>query len=212
MIRWREKRGGVWYPEDRLRASLIPFAVVVPIPVLAFGVINQYVDGRPGLIGCLICLFLNGLGVSANRDNWQCTLITRHVQIEMAFGPCAAYLVDVMHSRSAESLAANGWVACSYARFVLRGLSHSLKRSAIRPHGSWNSYGFTYDQYIRDCGYECPMHRFGLDLIRVRPLCSVCFFSCHPDIDVVYQDPLLYHPVWGSYESVLRCWFFDPRD
>ena len=68
VIRWREKRGGVWYPEDRLRASLIPFAVVVPIPVLAFGVINQYVDGRPGLIGCLICLFLNGLGVSANRD------------------------------------------------------------------------------------------------------------------------------------------------
>ena len=38
------------------------------------------------------------------------------------------------------------------------------------------------------------------------------FFSCHPDIDVVYQDPLLYHPVWGSYESVLRCWFFDRRD
>ena len=30
-------------------------------------------------------------------------------QVEMAFGPCAAYLVDVMHSRSAESLAANGY-------------------------------------------------------------------------------------------------------
>jgi len=26
----------------------------------------------------------------------------------MTFGPCVAYLVDVMHSRSAESLAANG--------------------------------------------------------------------------------------------------------
>ena len=38
------------------------------------------------------------------------------------------------------------------------------------------------------------------------------FFSCHPDIDVVYQDPLLYHPVWGSYESVLRRWFFDRRN
>lgn len=25
----------------------------------------------------------------------------------MAFGPCAAYLIDVMHSRSAEGLAAN---------------------------------------------------------------------------------------------------------
>jgi len=30
------------------------------------------------------------------------------VQVEMAFGPCAAYIIDVMHSRSAESLAANG--------------------------------------------------------------------------------------------------------
>ena len=71
VIRWRKKRGGVWYPEDRLRASLIPFAVVVPIPLIAFGVINQYVDGRPGLIGCLICLFFNGLGVSqiALTDN-----------------------------------------------------------------------------------------------------------------------------------------------
>ena len=33
------------------------------------------------------------------------------VQVEMAFGPCAAYIIDVMHSRSAESLAANGWGA-----------------------------------------------------------------------------------------------------
>jgi len=30
------------------------------------------------------------------------------VQVEMAFGPCAAYIIDIMHSRSAESLAANG--------------------------------------------------------------------------------------------------------
>ena len=28
-------------------------------------------------------------------------------QTEMAFGPCAAYIVDVLHSRSAESLAAH---------------------------------------------------------------------------------------------------------
>ena len=31
-------------------------------------------------------------------------------KVEMAFGPCAAYLIDVMHSRSAESLAANKYV------------------------------------------------------------------------------------------------------
>ena len=30
------------------------------------------------------------------------------VQLETAFGPCAAYIIDVMHSGSAECLAANG--------------------------------------------------------------------------------------------------------
>ncbi|KAF9481301.1 MFS general substrate transporter [Pholiota conissans] len=89
VVRWREKRGGVWYPEDRLRAGLLPFALYGPIPLVMFGVVNKYVDGTPGLVLCLICLFAHGLG------------------IEMAFGPCAAYLIDVMHSRSAESLGAN---------------------------------------------------------------------------------------------------------
>ena len=28
-------------------------------------------------------------------------------KVEMAFGPCVAYLIDVMRSRSSESLAAN---------------------------------------------------------------------------------------------------------
>ncbi|KAF8162629.1 major facilitator superfamily domain-containing protein [Crassisporium funariophilum] len=100
VIRWRRKRGGVWYPEDRLRAALIPFAILVPLPLLVFGLVNKFVDGTLGLVLCLICLFVNGLGV------------------EMAFGPCAAYLVDVMHSRSSESLAANGGL-----RSVLMALS-----------------------------------------------------------------------------------------
>ncbi|PPR07301.1 hypothetical protein CVT26_012420 [Gymnopilus dilepis] len=90
VISWRKKRGGIWYPEDRLRASLIPFALIVPIPLVLYGLANQFVDGTLGLVLCLICLYINGIGV------------------EMAFGPCAAYLVDVMHSRSAEALAANG--------------------------------------------------------------------------------------------------------
>ncbi|PPR00921.1 hypothetical protein CVT26_015531 [Gymnopilus dilepis] len=90
VIYWRKKRGGVWYPEDRLRAALIPFALIVPMPLVIYGLANQFIDGTPGLVTCLVCLFVNGIGV------------------EMAFGPCAAYLVDVMHSRSAEALAANG--------------------------------------------------------------------------------------------------------
>ena len=30
VIKWRRKRGGVGYPEGRLRASLLPLAVFVP--------------------------------------------------------------------------------------------------------------------------------------------------------------------------------------
>ncbi|KAF8957777.1 MFS general substrate transporter [Flammula alnicola] len=89
VIRWRQKRGGIWYPEDRLRAALFPILTIVPTSILVSGLVNRFVDGTPGLVLSLICLFANGVGV------------------DMAFGPCAAYLVDIMHSRSAESLAAN---------------------------------------------------------------------------------------------------------
>lgn len=68
VIKWRRKRGGVWCPEDRLRASLLPLAVFVPLSVLLFGLVNKYVDGPPGLILSLMCLFLNGVGVSFFLD------------------------------------------------------------------------------------------------------------------------------------------------
>ena len=64
VIKWRKKRKGVWYPEDRLRASLIPFASIVPLSVLGFGLVNRFVDGRLGLGLSLVCLFFNGVGVS----------------------------------------------------------------------------------------------------------------------------------------------------
>jgi len=105
VIWWRNKRKGAWYPEDRLRASLIPLALIVPLPVIAFGFINKFVDGSLGLGLSLFCLFINGIGA------------------EMAFGPCAAYIVDVLHSRSAESLAAHiglrsGLMALAIAFFL----------------------------------------------------------------------------------------------
>ena len=64
VIKWRRKRKGVWYPEDRLRAALIPFAVIVPLSVLGFGLVNKFVDGNIGLVLSLVCLFFNGAGVS----------------------------------------------------------------------------------------------------------------------------------------------------
>lgn len=63
VMRWRKKRKGIWYPEDRLRASLIPLALIVPLPVVAFGFINTFVDGSLGLGLSLLCLFINGIGV-----------------------------------------------------------------------------------------------------------------------------------------------------
>jgi len=105
VIWWRNKRKGAWYPEDRLRASMIPLALIVPLPVIAFGLINEFVNESLGLLSSLLCLFINGIGV------------------EMAFGPCAAYLVDVMHSQSAETLAAHvglrsGLMALAIASFL----------------------------------------------------------------------------------------------
>ena len=64
VIWWQNKRKGAWYPEDRLRASLIPLALIVPLPVIAFGFINTFVDGPLGLLLSLLCLFINGIGVS----------------------------------------------------------------------------------------------------------------------------------------------------
>jgi hypothetical protein len=112
VIKWRKKRGGVWFPEDRLRASLTPFAITVPLSVLAFGLVNKYVDGNLGLMLSLVCLFFNGFGA------------------DMAYGPCAAYLVDVMHSRSAECLA-----AVTALRFVLLALAVAAALPMIDTYG-----------------------------------------------------------------------------
>jgi hypothetical protein len=67
VIKWRRNRKGVWYPEDRLRAAVIPFAVLVPLSVLSFGLVNKLVDGTTGLAFSLVCLFFNGGGVSEQK-------------------------------------------------------------------------------------------------------------------------------------------------
>ena len=93
---------------------MVPFAVLVPLSVLVFGLVNKFVDGPVGLFISLICLFVNGLGVSSSCITWSWSVTDFFHKVEMAFGPCAAYLIDVMHSRSAESLAAN---KCDYLFF-----------------------------------------------------------------------------------------------
>ena len=68
VIKWRKKRKGVWYPEDRLRAAVIPFAVLLPLSVLGFGLVNKFVDGNVGLMFSLVCLFFSGSGVSGSLN------------------------------------------------------------------------------------------------------------------------------------------------
>ena len=63
VIKWRKKRKGVWYPEDRLRAALIPFSVIVPLSLLGFALVNRYIDGNVGLVLSLVCLFFSNAGV-----------------------------------------------------------------------------------------------------------------------------------------------------
>ncbi|KAG2739413.1 MFS general substrate transporter [Suillus brevipes Sb2] len=86
--RWREKRKGVWCPEDRLRATWIGGLFMVPLSVGASGLITTYVGGPIGLPLNLFCLFTNGLGV------------------DFVVNPIGSYNVDVVHSRSAEVTAA----------------------------------------------------------------------------------------------------------
>ena len=110
VIKWRRLRKGKWYPEDRLRAALIPFAIVIPLSVLTFGLVNRFIDGNLGLGLSLVCLFLSGVAVSGqNRGTSAPPSYYRktnyYQKIDMTNGVCVAYLVDVMHSRSSEVLA-----------------------------------------------------------------------------------------------------------
>jgi MFS family permease len=87
--KWRKKRKGVWYPEDRLRATWIGGLVMIPLSIGASGLITTYVGGPIGLWLNLLCLYTNGMGV------------------DFVFNPIGSYNVDVAHSRSAEATAAS---------------------------------------------------------------------------------------------------------
>ncbi|KLO19712.1 MFS general substrate transporter [Schizopora paradoxa] len=89
IVYWRARRKGEWVPEDRLRVTMIGAVFLVPLSVLCSGVFTRFVPGTLGIVLNLICLFANGLGV------------------DFVLSPSAAYNVDVVHSRSAEIMAAN---------------------------------------------------------------------------------------------------------
>jgi hypothetical protein len=67
VVKYRAKRGGIWYPEDRLRGTLFGAGILVPLSVLFSGLLTQFVPGRISLALNLFCLFLNGFGVRLFR-------------------------------------------------------------------------------------------------------------------------------------------------
>ncbi|KAI5982803.1 major facilitator superfamily domain-containing protein [Pisolithus albus] len=86
--KWRAKRNGVWYPEDRLRGVYIGALYLIPLSVSLAGLTMAYVGGTSGLAITLICLFTNGVGV------------------DMVLTPNGSYIVDLMGVQSAEAMAA----------------------------------------------------------------------------------------------------------
>lgn len=88
VMRWRLQRKGIWYPEDRLRASFPAALFAVPLSVVACALGIACIPGPIGLMVCLVGLFVNGIGVDA------------------VLGPLSAYVVDVLHDGSAEGVAA----------------------------------------------------------------------------------------------------------
>jgi len=100
----REKRGGKWYPEDRLIATFPGAIFLVPFSVLLSGIITHFMDGWPGLVLNLVCFFMNGLGV------------------DFVLTPSASYVVDIMHSRSAESMAGNNGFRAMLMSMAIAGI------------------------------------------------------------------------------------------
>ena len=79
VIKWRRHRKGIWYPEDRMRAAVIPFAILVPMSVLCSGLVNKFVDGNMGLALSLLFVFFNGGGVSGQKRLHTSDFITEEL-------------------------------------------------------------------------------------------------------------------------------------
>jgi len=93
--RWILKRNGKRIPEDRLRAGLIPFGILLPGTVLVYGwCVDQQKGGIPVPV---IAMFFNAFGqlVVFPSVNTYCTGITR-VRLSLTE-------LEVMPYRSAES-------------------------------------------------------------------------------------------------------------
>jgi hypothetical protein len=103
-------RNGIWDPEDRLLVILTG-GVFVPLSVGLSGLITTYIPGPLGLALNLLCLFMNGVGVSQTLVDPFSLSRLYFTQVDFVLTPIGSYNVDVVQSRSAEVIAAVTWVA-----------------------------------------------------------------------------------------------------
>ncbi|KAJ7882012.1 MFS general substrate transporter [Mycena olivaceomarginata] len=114
VIKWKAKRAGIWVPEDRLRgSSALGAGLLVPLSILASGAITTWVPGTVGLVLNLACFFVNGVGV------------------DLVLSPGSSYGVDVLHSRSAEVMAASAGVRSMFLAAVVAGILPSIERYGV---------------------------------------------------------------------------------
>ncbi|KAJ7350409.1 MFS general substrate transporter [Mycena albidolilacea] len=113
VIKWRKRRGGVWVPEDRLRATLLGAATFVPLSIVFCGLIIHFIPGPLGLTLNLFCFFLNGLGV------------------DLVLSPSSAYNVDVMHSESSQMLAASVGLRSLLLSTAISGIVPSINHFGV---------------------------------------------------------------------------------
>ena len=66
VVSLRKSRGGIWVPEDRLRATLIGGIVLVPCSVLISGLGTQFTEGKLSIVINFVCFVVNGIGVSVS--------------------------------------------------------------------------------------------------------------------------------------------------
>ncbi|KAK7040299.1 hypothetical protein VNI00_009767 [Paramarasmius palmivorus] len=132
VTRMRKQRGGIWYPEDRLRATLLGAATFVPLSVLGVGLVTEFIPGPVGLSLNMLCLLFNGFGV------------------DMVLSPSSAYVVDIMHSKSAESVAANNGLRAFLMAIAVSGIAPMINHigvlgtNVVSALGAWIGFGLLW--------------------------------------------------------------------
>ncbi|KXN87031.1 putative transporter AQR1 [Leucoagaricus sp. SymC.cos] len=132
VVQYRKARRGVWYPEDRLRATLSGALVFVPFSMVFSGLTARYIEGPIGLGLVFVCLFINGLG------------------LELVLGPSATYIVDVLHSRSAEAIAANNGTRSIILSVAVAGIMPMIDHYGVFVTNTasailaWSGFGWVF--------------------------------------------------------------------